>query len=50
MLLRAQTSKRKVLPETDLIGPVKNLGVHQKFKFPSDIDILFYSKPLKFKV
>jgi hypothetical protein len=39
-LLRAQTSKRKLLPETDLMGPVKNLGVHPKFTFPNDIDLL----------
>jgi hypothetical protein len=39
-LLRAQTSERKLLPETVLIGPIKNLGVHQKFTHPNDIDML----------
>jgi hypothetical protein len=38
-LLRAQTSKRKLLSETDIIGLVQNLGVHQKFTFPNDIDL-----------
>jgi hypothetical protein len=33
--LRDQTSKRKLLLETSLIGPVQILGVHQKFTFHS---------------
>jgi hypothetical protein len=28
------------LPETGLIGAVQNLGVHQEFTIPSDIDLL----------
>jgi hypothetical protein len=39
-LLRAQTPKRKFLPETFLIVPVQNLEVHQKFSFPKDIVLL----------
>jgi hypothetical protein len=39
-LLRAQTPKRKLLPETGLIGPVQNLGVCQIFTFPSDTEML----------
>jgi hypothetical protein len=30
----------KLLPETGLIAAVQNLGVHQKFTIPSDIDFL----------
>jgi hypothetical protein len=44
-LLRAQTSKRKLLPETCLIGLVQNFGVHQKFTVPSYIDSLRDSSP-----
>jgi hypothetical protein len=36
----AQISKRKLLPEIGLIGPVQILGVRQKFTFPFDIDLL----------
>jgi hypothetical protein len=39
-LLRAQTPKMELLPETGLIGPVQNLGAHQKFTFPNDTDLL----------
>jgi hypothetical protein len=34
---RAQTPKRKLLPERGPIGPVQNMGVHQKFIFRDDI-------------
>jgi hypothetical protein len=47
-LLRDQTPKWIFLPETVLISPVQNLGVHQKFTFPNDRDLLRDSSPLNF--
>jgi hypothetical protein len=44
-LIRAQTSKRKLLPETGLTDPVQNLGVHQEFSFLYDTDFLRDSIP-----
>jgi hypothetical protein len=44
-LLLAQTPKRKLLPEKGLIGPVRNLGINQKFTFPNDTDLLSDSRP-----
>jgi hypothetical protein len=38
--LWAETSKTKLLPERDLIGPVWILGVHKKFGFINNINIL----------
>jgi hypothetical protein len=48
-LFRAHTPKRKLLPETGLIGPVQNLGIHQKFTFPNDIILLRGFNPYSFK-
>lgn len=39
-LIRAQTSKRKLILENDLTGSVQNLGVQQEFLFPFDLDFL----------
>jgi hypothetical protein len=44
-LLRAQTSKRKLLPKSGLIGPVQTLGVHQKFTFHNDLYLLHDFSP-----
>jgi hypothetical protein len=32
--------QEKLLPGTGLIGQVSTSGVHQKFTFPNDIDLL----------
>jgi hypothetical protein len=39
-ILRAQTTKRKLLPETSINSQVQNLEVHQKFTFPNNTDLL----------
>jgi hypothetical protein len=39
-LPRAQTSKKKLFPETCLIGPVQNFEIHHKVTFPRNIDSL----------
>jgi hypothetical protein len=46
-LLLAETSKKKLLLEISLIGPVQNLGVYHKFIFPSHINLLRSFQSLK---